>query len=266
MLKLLEEREDILIFFDTDSHEVKWVRKNPYTLLKYAKFKGEGIFYRFSSHAYVAEGSTSGLTERSLTNAGPDTEEHVGSLYCYLDGETIEISYYKVPMNGLFVNNSTAIRHGKKVGRLEGHIHGIDMMAEAILTGNEEQYRRLWKLFHAIAELRAYVITGPDGPMVIGRGADEKLLIHSSLDVTVDEELTYVDGSHVAKMIFEIKDNNRNLFARFRNSNYAVALVGRDEIGQLWMHFVPPDYRDKPILDCELWLVGGRQGDEIITP
>jgi hypothetical protein len=252
MLKLLEEREDILIFFDTDSHEVKWVRKNPYTLLKYGKFKGERISYSFSSYAYVGEGG--------------DTEEYVGRLYCYLDGEFIEISYYKVPMNGLFVNNSTAVKHGNKVGRLEGQIHGIDMMAEAILTGNEEQYRRLWKLFHAIAELRAYVITGPDGPMVIGRGADEKLLIHSSLDVTVDEELTYVDGSHVAKMIFEIKDNNRNLFARFRNSNYAVALVGRDEIGQLWMHFVPPDYRDKPILDCELWLVGGRQGDVIITP
>ena len=257
MLKLLEEREDILIFFDTDSHEVKWIKKSPYALLKYGKFKGERIFYRFSSHAYVEE-------------EGEENELYVTHwdcyLRCHLDGEDIKLRYQKVPMNGLYVAVQSTIITQHGYGKVEGQVLGIHMMAEAILTGNEEQYRRLWKLFHAIGELHAYAIIEPDGPSVAGRGADQKLLIHSNLNVTVDEELTYVDGSHVVKMIFEIKDNNRNLFTRFRNSNYAVALVGRDEIGQLWMHFVPPDYKDKPILDCELWLVGGTQGDEIITP
>ena len=48
-------------------------------------------------------------------------------------------------------------------------------------------------------------------------------------------------------------------------SDIAVALLGRDETNQYWMHVVPPEYKDSPIWSCELWLAGGVVGkDELI--
>ena len=45
----------------------------------------------------------------------------------------------------------------------------------------------------------------------------------------------------------------------------AVALIGRDETGQCWMHVVPPEYRSRSIDSCEMWLCRGECGkDELI--
>jgi len=31
------------------------------------------------------------------------------------------------------------------------------------------------------------------------------------------------------------------------------------------MHFLPPAYETKSLQECELWLVGGKEGDEIVV-
>ena len=86
----------------------------------------------------------------------------------------------------------------------------------------------------------------------------------SSVSPEVLDRATYHDGSKVAKLLFTLKDRNNWLYGMFRNHDYAVALVGRDEIGQPWMHYLPPVYRERAIVECEGWLAGGAAGDNIV--
>ena len=66
------------------------------------------------------------------------------------------------------------------------------------------------------------------------------------------------------KLLFYLKDRNNWLYGMFRNHEYAIALVGMDETGQFWMHFTPPVYRDRAIVECEVWLAGGLAGDNLV--
>jgi hypothetical protein len=90
------------------------------------------------------------------------------------------------------------------------------------------------------------------------------LHIPSSVSAEVLERATYHDGSRVAKLLFTLKDKNNWLYRMFRNHEYAVALVGIDETGQFWMHYTPPVYRDRAIIECEVWLAGGAAGDNLV--
>ena len=90
------------------------------------------------------------------------------------------------------------------------------------------------------------------------------LHVPSSVSAEVLERATYHDGSRVAKLLFTLKDRNNWLYGMFRNHEYAVALVGIDEIGQPWMHYLPPVYRDRAIIECEVWLAGGVAGDNLV--
>jgi len=45
----------------------------------------------------------------------------------------------------------------------------------------------------------------------------------------------------------------------------AVALLGRDETGQLWMHFLPPRYYLASIEACERWLFGMSKEDVMVA-
>ncbi len=78
------------------------------------------------------------------------------------------------------------------------------------------------------------------------------------------ERATYDDGSKVAKLLFTVTEKNDWLYRAFRNHRYAVALMGRDETGQTWLHFTPPEYRDRAIVDCEIWLAGGAVEDTVV--
>jgi hypothetical protein len=90
------------------------------------------------------------------------------------------------------------------------------------------------------------------------------LHVPNAVSAEVLERVTYHDGSRVAKLLFTLKDRNHWLYGMFRNHEYAVALVGRDETGQTWMHYLPPVYRDRAIIECEIWLAGGLGGDSLI--
>ncbi len=77
------------------------------------------------------------------------------------------------------------------------------------------------------------------------------------------EFCTYKDGSKVAKAVFH-NSGSRDTYGVFRESRTSVALMGLDEAKQHWMHFLPPTYENRTIEECELWLAGGEEGDEIV--
>jgi hypothetical protein len=135
-----------------------------------------------------------------------------------------------------------------------------DRAAEAILahreTGDEEKLLSLWRLHYALSLLQVSVIEGHR----VDLGADGKLWLPRGVEVSVAEWLRYHDGSLVAKFLFEQTEGR----AMFRGSTHAVALGGRDETGQVWLHFLHPDYASRSIAECELWLAGAQPGDEII--
>jgi hypothetical protein len=92
--------------------------------------------------------------------------------------------------------------------------------------------------------------------------------LHIPPDVTFSftELQLYKDGSTVAKAVFRKNlSANHDSYGVFRESRTGVALIGLDEARQHWMHFLPPAYETKSLQECELWLVGGKEGDEIVV-
>jgi len=67
-------------------------------------------------------------------------------------------------------------------------------------------------------------------------------------------------GNIIFKLVlFSELDDEREYYVS------AVALLGRDETGQLWMHFLPPLYYLASIDACERWLFGMNKEDIMVT-
>ncbi len=132
---------------------------------------------------------------------------------------------------------------------------------EHAATGSTDSLFRLWQ-WHALLEDLQLVAHSNSGAINLSR--EGVLSIPSAVRVDVLERATYRDGSKVAKLLFILREKNDWLYRAFRNHSYAVALLGRDEIGQTWLHFTPPEYRDRTLNECEIWLAGGGAGDTIV--
>ncbi len=147
----------------------------------------------------------------------------------------------------------------------EVHVNDMVSMARVIIehatNGNIGPLIRLLKWHSFVQELGLAVSSNSTRLDLTREGV---LHVPRSVSAEVLERATYHDGSRVAKLLFTLTDRNNWLYGMFRNHKFAVALVGRDEIGQPWMHFLPPVYRDRAIIDCEIWLAGGVAGDNVI--
>lgn len=93
--------------------------------------------------------------------------------------------------------------------------------------------------------------------MRVGRNGD--LNIPALARISVMEHTQYHDGAKVAKIHIDLHRAMHHY-----NQNDFYALIGRDEVDQFWMHFLPPEYMVRDIAACELWLCGGKEGDTII--
>jgi hypothetical protein len=151
---------------------------------------------------------------------------------------------------------------------LDGHRVRVDdtaSVAKAIIEhatmGSADPLFRLWR-WHAFVEELGLTVRPTSGVIDITR--EGVLSILSTVRVDVIEHVAYHDGSKLGKLVFAATERNDWLYRAFRNHSYAVALVGRDETGQVWMHYIPPEYRDRTILDCEIWLAGGEEGDRVL--
>lgn len=149
----------------------------------------------------------------------------------------------------------------------EVHVNDMALMARAIIdhatNGNIGPLVRLLKWHAFLQDLGLSVSTNSARLELTREGV---LHVPSSVSAEVLERATYHDGSRVVKLLFTLKDRNSGLYRMFRNHEYAVALAGKDETGQFWMHFTPPVYRDRAIGDCEIWLAGGEAGDAMVSP
>ncbi len=145
------------------------------------------------------------------------------------------------------------------------HIGDITSVTQAIIehavTGSVDSLLRLWQWHALLEDLR---LTAHTNAGAINLSREGVFSVPSVVRVDVLERAGYHDGSNVAKLLFTIRERNDGLYRAFRNHSYAVALIGRDEINQNWLHFVPPEYRDRPLVDCEIWLAGGEVGDAIV--
>jgi hypothetical protein len=150
-------------------------------------------------------------------------------------------------------------------GGREVHVNDMVSMARAIIehatNGNIGPLFRLLNWHSFLQELGLSVSSNSTRLDLTREGV---LHVPSSVSAEVLERVTYHDGSRVAKLLFTLKDRNNWLYGMFRNHEYAVALVGIDETGQFWMHYLPPVYLDRAIIECEVWLAGGVAGDNLV--
>jgi len=263
---LIRETDDgDRLLLRTDQNKNISVLKNPHTLLKYVKFGGKRILYQFSEEARVEEDQ--GDAEYIDAKYSSLLRELKGPLTCrfsrsgatYIDGPVLtpsgtEVSRFTCYLNGeslvliTFASSTTVKTRPDRRGKLIIDDHcsnrnvwprrAIDMLAKTVLAGDIEAYTRVWKLFHAIGELGLDVLVG-DRWVTDLLLQYEVLSIPDSLAVTVDKETTYANGSHVAKILFEITAKDSKTFNLFRRNRRAVALIGRNKTGRTWMRFVP---------------------------
>jgi len=180
-----------------------------------------------------------GLTIRYVARTGTDTlkieEEQDGSAFlCELNGRVVRICDV--------TSVSLAI-------------------IEQAATGSIEPLLRLWH-WHALLEELELTVQPNSGMINVTR--EGVLSIPAGVRVDVLERSKYGDGSKVAKILFTATGKNDWLYRAFRNHSYAVALIGRDETAQVWLHYAPPEYRDRALADCEIWLAGGGPGDAVV--
>ncbi|MGP8057888.1 MAG: hypothetical protein ACLP9K_09845 [Nitrososphaerales archaeon] len=147
----------------------------------------------------------------------------------------------------------------------EVRVCDVTSVSQAIIeqaaTGSIAPLLRLWH-WHALLEELELTVQPNSGMINVTR--EGVLSIPAGVRVDVLERSTYGDGSKVAKILFTATGKNDWLYRAFRNHNYVVALIGRDETAQVWMHYTPPEYRDRALIDCEIWLAGGGPGDTVV--
>jgi hypothetical protein len=153
------------------------------------------------------------------------------------------------------------------LGELDGRrlrIGDIASVTQAIIehaaTGSADSLLRLWQWHALLEDLRLTVHTNAGA---INLSREGVFSVPLAVRVDVLERARYHDGSNVAKLLFTIREKNDALFRAFRNHSYAVALIGRDETFQVWLHFLPPEFKDRSIADCEKWLCGFNSGDDV---
>lgn len=132
---------------------------------------------------------------------------------------------------------------------------------EHATAGSIDSLLRLWQ-WHSLLEELGLTVRPHSGTINLTR--EGVLSIPPAIRVDVLERARYHDGSKVAKLLFTVTDKNDWLYRAFRNHSYAIALIGRDETSQFWLHYLPPEYTGRALIDCEIWLAGGGTGDTVV--
>jgi hypothetical protein len=146
---------------------------------------------------------------------------------------------------------------GKPVTDSKGNsVNLIDWkLVEDYLNGEEEGLKSTIAAIRELGYIHAKVTTGSQ--MNINRNGEIRIPVGATL--TVLERTEYHDGSRLLKVSIEMGSDGW----RYTDPVY-YALVGRDETGQYWMHFIPPEFKDRSVWECDVWLCGGEPGDTVI--
>jgi hypothetical protein len=240
-LQLLEERVNELILL-TDERKLLVVEKDPYSILKYIYYQGKKI-------RYVAN-------DQNGTTSIQENSEIDGVFECIFNGSKVTIRDSKVQV--------------------------AKTILESQASGKLDAIYAIWKVKYVEAFLGITISNG--GSRIVEFTPQGHLSIPESVYLEILEWMERPDGARVAKIYFRRRKDTPpsssprtdRIFTheiigkvgratRIIVNDIAVALMGRDETSQYWMHIVPPEYMDSPISLCELWLAGGENGkDELI--
>jgi len=228
-MKLLEERGNTLLLINDDG-QVELVKSDPCTLLKCKYFEGKRV------RLPMVDGENTGSIEEMECD---DKDEETNQKFlCTLNGQILEI------------DDSCAISEAAR---------------SYIETGSMKQYVSIFQFYTTLKMLDIKVEHAMD-PRAMQLDRDGTLHIPPDVTFSFTELQICRDGSTVAKAVFRKNPSaNHDSYGVFRESRTGVALIGIDEAGQHWMHFLPPAYETKSLQECELWLVGGKEGDEIVV-
>jgi len=227
-MKLLEERGNTLLLINDDG-QVELVKSDPCTLLRCKYFEGKRV------RLPMVDGENTGSIEEMECDNDEETNQ---KFLCALNGQIVEI------------DDSCTISEAAR---------------SYIETGSMVQYVSIFQFCMILKMLDIKVQHALDSRAM---QLDRDGTLHIPLDVTFSftELQIYRNGSTVAKAVFRKNPSaNHDSYGVFRESRTGVALIGIDEAGQHWMHFLPPSYETKSLQECELWLVGGKEGDEIVV-
>jgi hypothetical protein len=230
-MKLLEERGNTLLLINDDG-QVELVNSDPCTLLRYKYFGGKRI------RLPMVDGENTGSIEEMECDDKDYDEETKQKFLCALNGQILEI------------DDACIISEAAR---------------SYIETGSMSQYVSIFQFYMTLQMLNIKVQHAMDSRAM---QLDRDGTLHIPPDVTFSftELQIYRDGSTVAKAVFRKNPSaNHDSYGVFRESRTGVALIGLDEAGQHWMHFLPPAYETKSLQECEMWLVGGKEGDEIVV-
>jgi len=230
-MKLLEERGNTLLLINDDG-QVELVKSDPCTLLRCKYFEGKRI------RLPMVDGENSGSIEEIESDDKDDDEETNQKFLCALNGQILEI------------DDACTISEAAR---------------SYIETGSMAQYVSIFQFYTTLKMLDIKVQHALDSRAM---QLDRDGTLHIPPDVTFffTELQIHRNSSTVAKAVFRKNPSpNHDSYGVFRESRTGVALIGLDEAGQHWMHFLPPAYETKSLQECELWLVGGKEGDEIVV-
>jgi len=228
-MKLLEERGNTLLLINDDG-QVELVKSDPCTLLRCKYFQGKRV------RLPMVDGENTAIIEEM--ECDNDDEETNQKFLCTLNGQIVEI------------DDACTVSEAAR---------------SYIEKGSMAQYVSIFRFYMTLKMLDIKVQHTMDSRAM---QLDRDGTLHIPPDVTFSftELQIYRDGSAVAKAVFRKNPSaNHDSYGVFRESRTGVALIGLDEARQHWMHFLPPAYETRSLQECELWLVGGKEGDEIVV-
>ena len=241
----VEEKNGVLLIQSDEGKDIQVV-SNDWSLLKYKTFKGEKVVYAFNKTSSVVEEDQLALT---------------------LSGEKVHLIPEKWP-----TKSATA-------RAIFSHME----------TKRMEEFVSLWSYIFLSQWLGLGISLQPRGLVDIERDNGDNLVPHMErLDAVsekhrhldyfphlrIKEKRVNKDGSKVAMLLFSGPHPKNQWFFTRRvpgptptpievHYETAVALVGRDEAKNAFLHYVPPDYKRGNIDDLERYLVNAKPDDII---
>lgn len=122
-------------------------------------------------------------------------------------------------------------------------------------------HRRLAELLH-ISVVREEARARPEVQQ------NGRLMLPPELCAEVFESWVYISNSTsrrvvIAKVVYrQWQGFQHRIFSG--NRTRVVVLMGRDETNQLWQHFLPDEFIDERLSECERYLFQAEPGDEVI--
>ncbi len=185
----------------------------------------------------------------------------------HFDGRPIDYQLQKggrdIKVTEMKDGSFTLSYDGKVVRLLEGAANG-DILATALLAekegGSPAQYISLWEFVHYLDSVGLTFVGVPSWYVlsIVDRVSLQFPIGNEVSSVAVVERENEIVGKVVLKRPGAASgDGESPVESR-------VVLIGRGDSKDAWFHYVPPEYVDRSVEECELWLAGVNLGEDAL--